>query len=46
MTLLLFQNTTMECMIKFHPVTCLVASLEYMGMFLSVLLGLNSLSII
>lgn len=46
MTVLLFQHTTMEHMIKFHPVTCLLASLAYMGMFLSVLLGLNSLSII
>lgn len=46
MTLLLFQNTTVECLIKFHPVTCLMASVEYMEMFLSVLLGLGSLSII
>lgn len=46
MTLLLFQNTTKEHMTEFHPVTCLLASLEYMGMFLSVVLGLNRLSII
>lgn len=46
MVLLLFQNITMECMMRVHFVTCLMASLEYMRMFLSVLLGLNSLSII
>lgn len=27
----------MECMIKFHPITYLMASVESMGVFLSVL---------
>lgn len=46
MTFLLFQTTSVERMIKYHPVTCLMASLEYMEMLLSVLLELDSLSMI